>query len=160
ASFFATNETDLSVALSNIIGGSVKPEVCDNVDNNCNGCTDEGFQHYCDVQPIATNCCANNTPAQRATCLANYQASITAATPQGNLALLPCTTAAQQLDPASWLCFDPGEKCDNVDNNCVAGVDENTLKCGNPLHCPQAEVCNQLDDDCNGVVDDFPVCGT
>jgi MYXO-CTERM domain-containing protein len=158
ASYFATNEQQLALALSNIIGGSIKPETCDNLDNNCNGCTDEGFTHYCDVQPVAGSCCTANTPAQRTACLTSYQASITAANPQGNLALLPCTSSVQQADPLAWLCYDPGEKCDNVDNNCSAGADEGITKCGSPLHCPQAETCNGVDDNCDGLIDEGNVC--
>ncbi len=157
-SFFANNETQLSQALANIIGGSIKPETCDNTDNNCNGCTDEGFIHYCDSQPVASDCCAAPTTAARTACLTSYKASITAANPKGNLALLPCTTPAQAALPASWLCFDPGEKCDSVDNNCSLGVDESVNKCGSPLHCPQPETCNGQDDDCDGVIDNG-VCG-
>jgi hypothetical protein len=149
-----TNSVQLSQALANIIGSAIRPETCDNADNNCNGCTDEGFTHYCDVQPVAANCCS----LARATCLANYQASITTANPQGNVALLPCTDAAAGATPATWLCYNPGDTCDGVDNNCVSGADEGAVKCGSPLHCPQAETCNGKDDDCNGIVDDPPVC--
>ena len=66
AAVSTANETALSTALSNIIAGAVKPERCDNTDNNCNGCTDEGFTHYCNQ---AQTCCAWATPAQRATCV-------------------------------------------------------------------------------------------
>ncbi|MBK8251136.1 MAG: hypothetical protein IPK82_00505 [Polyangiaceae bacterium] len=147
----ANDETALSIALSNIIAGAVQPESCDNVDNNCNGCTDEGFKHYCNVQQT---CCSWMTTAQRNTCLSQYTATITAADPDGDLTKLPCTTVAQQADPASWLCYNPGESCDNVDNNCSSGVDEGVNKCGNPLHCPLTETCNGSDDDCDGVIDD------
>ena len=158
-SYSAANEAQLSTALANIIGGAIKPETCDNLDNNCNGCTDEGSTHYCDVQPVPVgNCCAWGTDPQRATCLTSYKSSITPALPKGDLTKLPCTTAAQQTDTAHWLCFDPGEKCDNVDNNCSAGVDESVTKCGSPLHCPQPETCNGQDDDCDGVIDNG-VCG-
>jgi hypothetical protein len=37
-------------------------------------------------------------------------------------------------------------------------VDEGQAKCGNPLHCPTPEVCNGLDDNCNGVLDDGASC--
>ena len=62
-SYFANNETQLSQALSNIIAGAIKPEVCNNGDDNCNGCTDEGYKHYCNLRPA---CCAWTTaPAAR-----------------------------------------------------------------------------------------------
>ena len=61
--YSTANETQLSQALANIVAGAIKPEVCDNTDNNCNGCTDEGFAHYCDVQPVAADCCATNLPS-------------------------------------------------------------------------------------------------
>lgn len=156
-SYPATNEVELSNALANIISGAVKPEVCNNADDNCNGCIDEGYRHYCNVPPAGGQCCAWTTPAVRTSCLTLYQNSITAANPSGNLALLPCTTPAQQQNPATWLCFDPKESCDNVDNNCQNGVDDGVTKCGSPLHCPQTETCNSLDDDCDGLVDEL-VC--
>ncbi|MCC6899129.1 MAG: hypothetical protein IT377_09150, partial [Polyangiaceae bacterium] len=61
-SYLANNEAELSSALANIISGAIKPEVCDNTDNNCNGCTDEGYSHYCNRR---TDCCT----LARATCL-------------------------------------------------------------------------------------------
>jgi hypothetical protein len=151
----ATNESTLSTALSNIISQAIKPEKCDNADNNCNGCTDEGFKHYCNVQQT---CCMWSTPAQRATCMSGYQATISAANPSGDLTKLPCATTAQQQDPATWLCYNPKETCDNVDNNCQDGTDEVVLKCGSPAHCPKAETCNTEDDDCDGQVDEGGVC--
>ncbi len=159
SSIFASNEIGLSLALATIIGGAIKPESCDNADNNCNGCSDEGFTHYCNDQPVASNCCAWTTKAERAACLSSYTGSITAASPQGNLELLPCATPADQTCPAQWSCFNPGERCDSVDNNCVGGVDEGVTRCGSPLHCPGAEVCDGQDNDCNGIIDENNVCG-
>ncbi|MEM1028865.1 MAG: MopE-related protein [Myxococcota bacterium] len=155
SSIFATNETQLAVALANIVAGAVQPEVCNNGDDNCNGCTDEGYRHYCNQ---AQTCCAWTTAAQRDTCLANYEASIPGNPPSGDLSLLPCTTAAQQADPATWLCFDPGDICDEQDNNCQDGVDEGQTKCGSPLACPSAEVCDGQDNDCDGQTDEGNVC--
>ena len=155
-SYSTANETQLSAALANIVASAIKPETCDNADNNCNGCTDEGFTHYADV---GQTCCAWANGAARTACLTTYKATITAQNPSGDVTKLPCTTVAQEADPASWLCYDPKETCDNVDNNGNGSVDEGTTKCGNPLHCPTAETCNGLDDNCDGNIDEGGVCG-
>ncbi len=151
----ATNEEELSAALADIIGGAIAPEVCDNTDNNCNNCVDEGYTHYCNINQT---CCAWANAAQRNTCLTNYQATISPADPDGDLTLLPCTTVAQSQVSSTWLCYDPKETCDNIDNNCASGVDNGVVKCGNPSHCPEAEICNGQDDDCDGLTDEAGVC--
>jgi hypothetical protein len=152
----AKNEVELSNAFATIVAGAIRPESCDNGDNNCNGCTDEGFTHYCNVQQT---CCSWDNETARQACLTTYKGTITPGNPTGDVTTLPCTTVAQKDDPAQWLCYDPKDRCDGVDNNCHAGPDEGLLKCGNPLHCPTTEVCNGLDDDCDGQVDEG-VCST
>ncbi|MGC4118420.1 MAG: MopE-related protein [Myxococcales bacterium] len=155
--YSVSDEATLSTALASIVAGAIKPEVCDNADNNCNGCVDEGFTHYCNTsQP----CCSWANPAQRTTCFNNYWATITASNPKGDRTKLPCTAVADFLSSSTWLCYDPGDQCDNLDNNCVNGADEGSTKCGSPLHCPQTEVCNGLDDDCDGLGDEGNVCGS
>ncbi len=167
SSYSTANEAQLSAALANIIGGAIKPEICDNTDNNCNGCTDEGYKHYCNENRTpSTNptqigqCCS----AARATCLANYNNSINAGNPQGDRWWLPCwTPVAADIPQQKWLCVDPGEICDEKDNNCdktidpaslnTNTVDEGQTKCGSPLHCPQTETCNKEDDNCDGIID-------
>ncbi|MBI5546047.1 MAG: hypothetical protein HY901_19315, partial [Deltaproteobacteria bacterium] len=149
-SLLANNETELMTALSNVVQGAIKPEVCDNDDNNCNGCTDESFRHYCNV---GQTCCAWSNTAQRTTCLSQYTATITPATPGGDLSKLPCITAAQGAQPASWLCFNPGDSCDGADNNCVAGPDE-SCGAGSTTCTVSPEVCDGCDNDCDGMADD------
>ncbi|MBK6513844.1 MAG: hypothetical protein IPG04_06900 [Polyangiaceae bacterium] len=156
ASISATNETTLALALSNIISSTIEPEVCNNDDDNCNGCVDEGYVHYCNDQQT---CCSWGNDLQREACLTSYVASLNTSPPNGDLTLLPCTTPAQSSDPDTWLCYDPGDECDDVDNNCSTVVDEGSNKCGNPPHCPLPETCNGQDDNCDGVVDDGGVCG-
>ncbi len=152
-----TRETDITVALGAIIQAQLSSETCDNSDNNCNGCTDEGYRHLANVQTTGT-CCAWASTGQRNSCLNNFRASITPANPLGTTSLLPCTTPAQSLDPNNWLCNDVGETCDNVDNNGDGQVDEGQRKCGLPAHCPVAETCNGQDDDCDGVIDNGLPC--
>ena len=149
-SYSTADEATLSNALASIVASAMQPETCDNGDNNCDGCTDEGYRHYCDT---AQTCCAWTTAAQRTACLATFQASITPSAPSGDTTKLPCTTVAQSTDPTAWLCYDPKETCDSVDNDCNGSVDEGFSKCGSPAHCPAAETCNGQDDDCDQVVD-------
>ena len=103
SSYFATNEQQLALALSNIVGGSIKPETCD---NTCNGVTDNGIAPIpCGtVDPMAPWCAG----------------TITCKTPQ-NVAIGACA---------------PGggfNACNNA---------------------PKAETCNNIDDNCNGIIDD------
>jgi hypothetical protein len=156
SSLFATNEVNLAQALSNIVAGTQGSESCDNKDNNCNSCIDEGFRHFSNV---GQSCCAWNNGLERQQCLDNHSASISLAPPAGDLSLLPCTTAGQQAEPDLWLCQNPAETCDAVDNNGVFGIDEGVTRCGDPLHCPETESCNGLDDDCDGEIDEGNICG-
>ncbi|MCA9643762.1 MAG: hypothetical protein KC492_23880, partial [Myxococcales bacterium] len=39
----ASNEVDLAQAFATIISSAIRPENCNNVDDNCNGCIDEGY---------------------------------------------------------------------------------------------------------------------
>jgi hypothetical protein len=147
----AHNETTLAQSLSDIVARAIKPEICDNIDNNCNGCIDEGYPHYCNLNP---GCCTDD----RATCLADYEASIASNPPYGDLSKLPCTDTASATNESLWLCYNPQETCNWVDDNCDGQTDEGMLKCGDPPRCPGPETCNGLDDDCDGLVDeDIPI---
>jgi hypothetical protein len=127
-------------------------EVCDGVDNDCNGLVDDG-------DPGGGGACATGIPG---VCSAGTMSCT-------NGALL-CT---QNVAPSV-------EVCDGLDNDCNGVVDDGaaggggacstglpgvcaagTMACQNGvLSCkenvaPKAEICgNGLDDDCNGVVDD------
>ena len=145
----ANNEAELSQKLAAIIGGAVQPEECDNKDNNCNGCVDEGYRHYCNQ---GQTCCNWSNATGRDNCLTAYKATL----PNGDPTKLPCANPTQGNNCAEWLCFNPGDKCDNIDNNCSAGVDENQLKCNG--QCPTQEVCDGVDNDCNGQIDELSTC--
>ncbi len=57
------------------------------------------------------------------------------------------------------LCTDPGDPCDGEDDNCFNGTaDEATNACGVCGPTP-TEICNGLDDDCDGFIDEGGVCG-
>ncbi|MGB0590834.1 MAG: putative metal-binding motif-containing protein [Myxococcota bacterium] len=132
-------------------------ELCDNLDNDCGqgvdeGCDDDG-DNYCDASMTVVG-----SPS---------------ACPLGEG---DCNDANDEVHPNAT------ERCDNVDNDCVGGVDEgcdddNDGYCdenmdveGTPLTClsgggdcqdtdpninpGQAELCNGINDNCTGGVDE------
>tara|TARA_R110000824_G_scaffold67377_2_gene174459 strand:+ start:12243 stop:14402 length:2160 start_codon:yes stop_codon:yes gene_type:complete len=101
---------DIDEGVKNACGacGDVPEEVCDHVDNNCDGQIDEGLLNVCGE-------CGD----------------------------------------------DPIEICDYIDNNCDGNIDEGVANaCGGCGKEPE-EICNGLDDDCDGQVDEgqLNACG-
>ncbi|MBI5537093.1 MAG: putative metal-binding motif-containing protein [Deltaproteobacteria bacterium] len=135
---------------------SSNPEVCDGLDNNCNNQVDEG------------------NPGGGQTCQTGKPGVCSAGTTQCINGQIKCVQ--NEL---------PGvEVCDGTDNNCDGNVDEGDpgggTQCDTGLlglckagitHCtngsvqcvglnaPKGEVCNGLDDDCNGSIDNGSLPG-
>jgi hypothetical protein len=154
-------------------------EICDNIDNNCNGLTDDGLQnftYYIDKDGDGYGISANALT----TCQANAPSGYSTKD-------LDCDDTKASINPAST------EVCDSVDNNCNGTTDDglqtfiyyldndgdgygittnalttcnaNTpsgyankdLDCddGNEAVNPTvAEVCDNIDNNCNGMTDD------
>jgi hypothetical protein len=144
---YAANGDDCDDAESAINPGAA--EVCDGNDTNCDGTVDGGPS------------CATGQPG---VCAAGVETCV-----EASLECLPVTASSPEV-------------CDTLDNDCDGLADESLAQeCfdGNPGQIgigicqagiqtctagsfgtcegqvpPQAEMCNGLDDDCNGVVDD------
>jgi MYXO-CTERM domain-containing protein len=141
-------------------------EVCDGIDNNCNTQIDEGVNRVCFTGPTGTftGTCPGPNCVPRAVCVGVMQACTAGAFPA-------CTAATPgQVLPTT-------EVFDCLDNDCDGVVDDGaaaaacttgqmgvcnpgmqrctgaTLSCVRNMN-PSAEQCNNLDDDCNGLVDD------
>lgn len=133
----------------NAIAGITTIEVCDGVDNDCDGATDENLT-------VATTC------------------GVGACASTGSLVCSGGMPQADTCQPKSATV----ESCDNMDNDCDSATDENltvATSCGvgecaavGVIACSggqlqadtcqpkngSAEVCDDLDNNCNGIVDE------
>ena len=149
-----------------------QPEVCDGVDNNCNGIID-------DVPGVGTACCPDGSPAPDGCnkgicepgtmqCQGDALACVGGKLPQPEL----CNGIDDDCngiidDPGSVAANDPavGKACDaptppNDKPPCKAG--ETVCKAGQVVCegavAPGTEVCNGIDDNCNGLIDEGDLC--
>jgi hypothetical protein len=148
-------------------------EACDNIDNDCNGTIDEGF----DLKTDDNNCgtCGNK-------CVYSHGQGYC---DNGQCKMTGCDTGFKDIDGQSsngceYQCpvFPPetvDKECDGVDNNCDGVVDEGFLStpCGSDVgECkkgntacqngaivcaggsgPTSETCDGKDNNCDGTVD-------
>ncbi|MDY0000030.1 MAG: MopE-related protein [Polyangia bacterium] len=186
-----TNQNEVKAALLSIIAEAVPSgEVCNGLDDNCNGQIDEGVKNACTSYPqwCAVELCNgldDNCDGQIDEGLPPNACGGPCGVPVP--AEIPCNGIDDDCNPATpdqpAGCTCGVEYCNGQDDDCDGLVDDddpdmpnNTVACGpNPalgicrqgtLVCnygnpicngaiyPQAETCNGLDDNCNGIVDD------
>src|SRR5205814_1315059 len=124
-------------------------EVCNGIDDDCNNKTD-------DVPGIGNACCRFNDAAGNSLCGTGLRTNGSLSCQPGSAALV-CTggtgpTAAccpAGVPCGTGICKGGTLQCtaNNTALQCVGFTDKGT------------EVCNGLDDDCNGIVDDVPGSG-
>jgi hypothetical protein len=159
---YVANNTDCDDAHATVHPGAA--ELCDGLDNNCDGQIDEGLTttFYRDADGDGYGDATQTVQACLTTPPPGYVANRT-----------DCNDANAAIHPGAT------EVCDGVDNNCNGSVDEGnpgggyacstgllgvcaagTTAChAGAIACvqnktPTAEVCNGLDDNCDGTVDE------
>ncbi len=107
-------------------------ELCNGVDDDCDGSVDEGFAND-QEEPVDPILCATGAPGQ---CAVGTSLCL-----DGQFV---CQPNAEGRD----------EVCDRLDNDCDGSVDEETRNsCGFCGDAP-VEICDALDNDCDGLVDE------
>ncbi len=111
--------------------GAPRAETCNDLDDDCDGNTDEGVADCCD--PGEERRCGVDMGA----CRVGHQAC------DERRAWGPCDAPGPQP-----------ERCDGVDDDCDGATDEGTRNACGACGPVPAEACNGADDDCDGTVDE------
>jgi hypothetical protein len=185
---FVSNPAELVPALTSIVEGSIRTERCNAMDDDCDGAVDEDFAVglACDDGGVG-RCRGTGTTVCTASELAvECDITMPGASPVGescNGLDDDCDEAVDEGLSCTGECTPTGpEVCNGLDDDCNGLVDEDDPALGDPcgesmgtctpgtlrcvagsLECigataPRDEVCNGLDDDCDGEADDMAPC--
>jgi len=153
---FLTCSPDGSTVVCDVSPGAPSSEICDGIDNDCDGVIDEGFGSLGDPCTVGTGACKRS--------------GFLTCSPDGS-------TVVCDVSPG----IPSSEICDGIDNDCDGVIDEGFGSLGDPctvgtgacqrsgfLTCspdgstvvcdvspgiPSSEICDGIDNDCDGVVD-------
>ncbi len=129
----ASDLISLRRAFSAIVREAIPTELCNGLDDDCDGRVDEGVQNLCGGcgPPPEEDCDGNDDDCD-------------GRVDEGAL------NACGQCGPL------PGEVCNDIDDDCDGAVDEAVDNACGGCALVREEVCNGVDDDCDGRIDNRP----
>jgi len=147
--FYASNETDLQLAISSILDDAIKTEACNGRDDDCDILIDEDFE------PAKNEACDNGAVGVcRRTGTLVCRSDETGLT--CNAEQRTCVNNQLFINSVGQGANTCGETCNNLDDDCDGKIDENLVGCS----CsPQQEQCNGRDDDCDTRIDEASTNG-
>jgi MYXO-CTERM domain-containing protein len=144
----AANQVDIEAAFADIVSKTVKYEVCNNADDNCNTFIDEGLGVYQECT-AGTDCNSGTCDHGRCTCTTNANCA-TGNTCGAGFCRPSCSTGV-------GACARGGVNKCSASGSAACCVNDGAVACtALTAGAPGTEVCNGIDDDCNGIIDDVP----